>query len=582
MTITDEAVPGYQTRTTSNVKQKLILQTSTGGHNSAHQKRIATSNKRCYDADSIVINCDGRDGLLYVLGRGNERLHKWRVEKGALIYPDWSKGEVVLGGKDEIRNQLRDEIYELIDEKEVSEFYVPQVVNMSFLVGYNCKNLKKIEDRTNTFLRPKGSHKTIMIAGQDRASREFAKKLLKELCGNLYPTASSHLLIHGSVPRTATVVFMDKDFGYIPPTATGRHAKVLGIEEGQAFLEDADDNKLSLSEPYDDEIDRAMQQARPLGSLLQTNTEFIQQCLFHFLNEVRPHEGLITLKGSYGKILFLDLNEDIASVCWRIEEFAYQSMLFNLKTQFSPRCDLMEENIADKLGGILEECCIKYEFAMIDKAPKDRNKCRNVLLTTKYHGEEDGDHSFEIVSVVSNDNKQKEFTNSGELNADRVERFCANVACVDRKVDLQLCLECRHVIPHETYSTFVERLQLFGDENAPSSHLTYDLDRSHLVLSVSKVAETVIAVGSINIIISSTTRGHVNKDSCMVKFESIPYIKIEMSSKVWEGAFNQNIARAGEDTSGTNLTWSAEQILVKDLEDFMNVAQNVSKYIRPE
>ena len=47
----------------------------------------------------------------------------------------------------------------LQEEKDVSEFYVPQVVNMSFLVGFNCKNLKKIEEKTNTFLRPKGSHK---------------------------------------------------------------------------------------------------------------------------------------------------------------------------------------------------------------------------------------------------------------------------------------------------------------------------------------------------------------------------------------------------------------------------------------
>ena len=30
MTIADASVPGYQTRTTSNAKQKLILQTSTG------------------------------------------------------------------------------------------------------------------------------------------------------------------------------------------------------------------------------------------------------------------------------------------------------------------------------------------------------------------------------------------------------------------------------------------------------------------------------------------------------------------------------------------------------------------------
>jgi hypothetical protein len=43
------------------------------------------------------------------------------------------------------------------------------------------------------------------------------------------------------------------------------------------------------------------------------------------------------LRPRYGKIMFLDLSEDISSVCWRIEEFAYQSMLFNLRTIFSPR-----------------------------------------------------------------------------------------------------------------------------------------------------------------------------------------------------------------------------------------------------
>jgi len=553
-------------------------------HDSAHRKRLATANKRCFDADSVTINCEGRDGLLYVLGRDNTRLNKWRIERGALIFPDWSKGELVLGGKDDVRKELRNEILELIEEKDVSEFYVPQVVNMSFLVGFNCRNLKRIEDKTNTFLRPKGSHKTIMIAGQDRPSREFAKKMLKELCGNLYPTASSHLLIDGNVPRTATVVFMDKDFGYIPPLATGRHAKVLGIEEGQAFLEDTEDNKLCLSEPYSGEADGAMQQARPLGSLLQTNTEFIQQSLFHFLNEVRPHKGLITLKGSYGKIMFLDLSEDISSVCWRIEEFAYQSMLFNLRTIFSPRCDLMEENISDKLSGNLEECNMKYEFAMIDKRPKDKNKCRNVLLTVKHTVEDEaaGDHRFEILQIVSNEKKQKEFTRTGDLNPNRTERFCANIACVDRKVDLQLRVECAHVVPPDTFSTFVERLQMITEENSPSSNLAYECEQNQSVISVNKVNETVIAVGAIKIIISSVTRGTLSRDSSLVKFDATPYTKIEVCSKVWEGAFNQNVLAAYDEAGTSKMTWSAEQILMKDLEDFMNVAQHASKYVKPE
>ncbi|KAL5249284.1 hypothetical protein ACHWQZ_G018220 [Mnemiopsis leidyi] len=455
---------------------------------------------------------------------------------------------------------------------------------MSFLVGHNCRNLKRIEEKTNTFLRPKGSHKTIMIAGQDRPSREFAKKMLKELCGNLFPTASSHLLITGNVPRTATVVFMDKDFGYIPPLATGRHAKVLGIEEGQAFLEDTEDNKLCLSEPYSAELDGAMQQARPLGSLLQTNTEFIQQSLFHFLNEVRPHKGMITLKGSYGKIMFLDLNEDVSSVCWRIEEFAYQSLLFNLRTIFSPRCDLMEENISDKLGGIVEEVNMKYEFAMIDKTPKDKNRCRNVLVTVKHTVEDEaaGDHRFEIIQITSNEKKQKEFTRTGELNPQRTERFCANIACVDRKVDLQIKVECAHVVPHETFSTFVERLQMMTDESSSSYSLAYECEQNQTVISVNKVAETVIAIGSIKIVVSSVTRGTLSRDSSMVKFDATPYTKIEVCSKVWEGAFNQNVLAAYDEAGTSKMTWSAEQILMKDLEDFMNVAQNASKYVKPE
>ena len=47
------------------------------------------------------------------------------------------------------------------------------------------------------------------------------------------------------------------------------------------------------------------------------------------------------------------------------------------------------------------------QFKMIDKTPKDKNRTRNVLLSTKYHGEEEGDSRFEIVQIVSNDTKQK-------------------------------------------------------------------------------------------------------------------------------------------------------------------------------
>ena len=35
---------------------------------------------------------------------------------------------------------------------------------------------------------------TVMIAGQDRPSREFAKKMLKELCGNVSAFQSSNMI----------------------------------------------------------------------------------------------------------------------------------------------------------------------------------------------------------------------------------------------------------------------------------------------------------------------------------------------------------------------------------------------------
>ena len=56
----------------------------------------------------------------------------------------------------------------------------------------------------------------------------------------------------------------------------------------------------------------------------------------------------------------------------------------------------------------------------------------------------------------------------------------------------------------------------------------------------------------------------------------------QVCSKVWEGAFNQNVLAAYDDAGTSKMTWSAEQILMKDLEDFMNVAQNASKYVKPE
>ena len=46
---------------------------------------------------------------------------------------------------------------------------------------------------------------------------------------------------------------------------------------------------------------------------------------------------------------------------------------------------------------------------MIDKTPKDKNKCRNVLVTVKHTVEDEatGDHRFEIIQIVSNEKKQK-------------------------------------------------------------------------------------------------------------------------------------------------------------------------------
>ena len=48
------------------------------------------------------------------------------------------------------------------------------------------------------------------------------------------------------------------------------------------------------------------------------------------------------------------------------------------------------------------------------------------------------------------------------------------------------------------------------------------------VLLEFQVAETVIAVGSIKIVVSSVTRGALSRDSSMVKFEATPYTKIEV------------------------------------------------------
>ena len=46
---------------------------------------------------------------------------------------------------------------------------------------------------------------------------------------------------------------------------------------------------------------------------------------------------------------------------------------------------------------------------MIDKTPKDKNRCRNVLLSVKHTVEDEaaGDHRFEIMQITSNEKKQK-------------------------------------------------------------------------------------------------------------------------------------------------------------------------------
>ena len=46
---------------------------------------------------------------------------------------------------------------------------------------------------------------------------------------------------------------------------------------------------------------------------------------------------------------------------------------------------------------------------MIDKTPKDKNRCRNVLVTVKHTVEDEaaGDHRFEIIQITSNEKKQK-------------------------------------------------------------------------------------------------------------------------------------------------------------------------------
>ena len=46
---------------------------------------------------------------------------------------------------------------------------------------------------------------------------------------------------------------------------------------------------------------------------------------------------------------------------------------------------------------------------MIDKTPKDKNKCRNVVVNVKHTVEDEaaGDHRFELVQIVSSEKKQK-------------------------------------------------------------------------------------------------------------------------------------------------------------------------------
>ena len=46
---------------------------------------------------------------------------------------------------------------------------------------------------------------------------------------------------------------------------------------------------------------------------------------------------------------------------------------------------------------------------MIDKTPKDKNRCRNVLLSVKHTVEDEaaGDHRFEIMQITSNEKKQE-------------------------------------------------------------------------------------------------------------------------------------------------------------------------------
>jgi len=562
-----------------------------GSHESAQRKRQGVSSKRNFDSDALKIKAEGRDELLFILGRDNCRLKEWRVQHGALVFPDWCNSLLVIGGKEETKELLQNTIEDLRENKKVTEFFVPQVVNMSFLVGHNCKNLKLIEEKTDTFLRPKGSHKTIMIAGQSRDVCEDAKKMLKDLCGNcllpaqdagkvitLEPTACSHILLDGNLPRTASVVFMEKSYGYIPPTAQGRHARVLGIEEGQAFLEDTDANKLSLGAPDpDNQQDGAMQQARPLGSLLQTNSEFIQQCLFMFLNEVRPYKGVVKLSGSYGKFMFLDLVEDVTSVCWRIEEFAYQTLLFNLQRIFSPRCVLMEENIADKLGGIIEECYIIYEFKLHDKS----TKCRSSVLTCKEVISEGPStaSTFELIHVTADNKKEKEFTKAGDLNPNRYERFTADVVCVDRKVDFQLILDCKEVLLNDNYNLFTERLSVEGE--GAGRQMSFDGDIKDInVMSVTQKGVTVIGVGSVKLSLLTCKKGTL--DSNRVTFTEQPVTHIEVGSKVWENAFTENFLAAYDEESASNMTWSAEQLLTKDLEDFMNVMQQASSFIKPQ
>ena len=82
----------------------------------------------------------------------------------------------------------------------------------------------------------------------------------------------------------------------------------------------------------------------------------------------------------------------------------------------------------------------------------------------------------------------QEFTKDGQLNRNRTNRFTANIACVDRKVDFRLQCECRRVVSNDNFTGFVDKLSINNE------YVYHKPSFSYLVIVFEKEGESKSAI----------------------------------------------------------------------------------------